>query len=51
MSVKERVLQTSISVLESDFADDHETVVAWRRRTHPPKPQLRRFRRRKPAGR
>jgi hypothetical protein len=50
MNVKERILQTAVSVVESDFADDHETVAAWRRRVHPPRPQVRRFRRRRPAA-
>jgi len=50
MTVKERIHQSAVSVVESDFAHDDETVAAWRRRNHPRKPQYRRFRRRKPAA-
>lgn len=47
VTVKERMRESAVSVLESDFAHDHETIAALRRRTHPPKPVTRKLRRRK----
>jgi hypothetical protein len=50
MTVKERVRESAISVVESDFADEHETIAGLKRRKHPPKPPTRRRRRRKPTA-
>jgi hypothetical protein len=51
MTVKERVRESAISVVESDFADEHETIAGLKRRKHPPKPPVRKpRRRRKPAA-
>jgi hypothetical protein len=50
VTVKERIRESSISVVESDFANDRETIAAMKRRTHPPKPAGRKFWRRKPAA-
>jgi hypothetical protein len=50
MTVKERVRESALSVVESDFADEHETIAGLKRRKHPPKPPVRRRRRRKPAA-
>jgi hypothetical protein len=47
MTVRERVRQSALSVVESDFADDRETIAGLRRRIHPPKPPVRKLRRRK----
>jgi hypothetical protein len=46
VTVKERIQESSISVVESDFANDRETIAALRRRTHPPKPARKFWRRR-----
>jgi hypothetical protein len=50
MTVQERIRESSLSVVESDFANDRETIDALKRRTHPPKPAIRRFWRRKPTA-
>jgi hypothetical protein len=50
MTVKERIRQSSISVVESDFLDDDETIAALKRRTRRPKHPGRRRWRRKPAA-
>jgi hypothetical protein len=47
VTVKERIQESAVSVMESDFAHDRETIEALRRRTHPPKPVTRKLRRRK----
>jgi hypothetical protein len=47
MTVSERVRQSALSVVESDFANEHETIAGRRRRIHPPKPPARKLRRRK----
>jgi hypothetical protein len=49
VTVNERIRQSSISVVESDFAHDDETIAALKRRTRRPKPAGRRLGRRKPA--
>lgn len=50
MTFKERVRESAISVVESDFADEHETIAGLKRRKHPPKAPVRKRRRRKPAA-
>jgi hypothetical protein len=50
MTVQQRIRESGLSVIESDFANDRETIHALKRRTHPPKPATRRFWRRKPAA-
>jgi hypothetical protein len=50
MTVKELIQQSSVSVMESDFAHDRETIAELRRRTHPPKPATRKLRRRKSSA-
>jgi hypothetical protein len=47
VTVKERIQESAVSVVESDFAHDRETIEALRRRTRPPKPVTRKLRRRK----
>jgi hypothetical protein len=47
MTVKERIQESAVSVVESDFAHDHETIAGLRRRIHPPKRASRRLWRRK----
>jgi hypothetical protein len=47
VTVKERIRESSISVVESDFVDDRETIAAMKRRTNPPKRVGRKFWRRK----
>ena len=49
MTVKERIRESAVSVVESDFAHDRETIAALRRRTRSPKPVTRKLRRRKPG--
>ena len=46
MTVKERIQESAVSVVESDFAHDRETITALRRRTRQPK-AARKLRRRK----
>jgi hypothetical protein len=46
MTVKERVREAAISVVESDFADEHETIAGLKKRKRPPKPPARKLRRR-----
>jgi hypothetical protein len=50
MTVRERIRQSALSVVESDFADDRETIAGLRRRIHPPKPPVRRLRRRRQSA-
>jgi hypothetical protein len=47
MTVKERVRESALSVVESDFADEHETIAALKRRKRPPKQSARKLPRRK----
>jgi hypothetical protein len=47
MTVKERVREAALSVVESDFADENETIAGLKRRKHPRKPPARKLRRRK----
>jgi hypothetical protein len=49
VTVKERIRESAVSVVESDFAHDRETIAALRRRTRSPKPVTRKLRRRKPG--
>jgi len=46
VTVKERVRESALSVVESDFADEHETIAGLKKRKHPPKPPARKLRRR-----
>jgi hypothetical protein len=50
MTVKERVRESALSVVESDFTDERETIAGLKRRKHPPKRPARKLRRRKPAA-
>ena len=47
MTVKERVRESALSVVESDFADERETIAGLKRRKHPPKQPARKLPRRK----
>jgi hypothetical protein len=47
MTFQELNRQSAVSVLESDFAHERETIAGLKRRIHPPKPPARRLRRRK----
>jgi hypothetical protein len=46
VTVKERVRESALSVVESDFADEHETIAGLKKRKRPPKPPARKLRRR-----
>jgi hypothetical protein len=50
VTVKELIRQSAVSVVESDFAHDDETIAAMKRRTRRPKPVHRRLGRRKPTA-
>jgi hypothetical protein len=50
MNIQERIRQSAVSVVESDFASDQETISGLKRRRHPPKPPGRKLRRRPRAA-
>ncbi len=40
MTVRQRIQESAVSVVASDFANDAETIAGLRKRTHAPKPGM-----------